>query len=504
MAESYIGTIDQGTTSTRFIIFDKNGKILSSAQMEHPQIFPQPGWVEHDPLVILENVKTVIRQAVVKADIDPACLQAVGITNQRETIVAWDKKTGKPYYNAIVWQDMRGKESIDALLSRGLEHKIHAATGLIPNPYFSASKIKWLLDHVPAFIDGVERGEALIGSIDCWLLWNLSGGNENSPHCTDVTNASRYMLMDIKKLEWDSQLLEHFTIPKSILPKIVPSIPKKPYGSGKLFCEKGEIPLHFSGILGDQQAALFGQACFQKGQSKCTYGTGGFLLMNIGENPVISRNGLLTTVAFQVEGEPACYALEGSVAVAGSLIQWVRDNLEMIKTAPEIDQLAMSVDDCGGVYFVPAFAGLFAPYWRPSARGVICGLTGYARKAHIARAVLESTAFQVKDLFDAINQDSGIELPFLRVDGGMTVSEPMMQIQADFLNVPVVRPQVIETTALGAAYCAGLSCRYWEDFSSLEDQWKEDRRWSPLMSREVRLQKSAEWKKAIDRSQGWV
>lgn len=504
MSDSYVGTIDQGTTSTRFILFDHQGQIVSSAQMEHPQIFPQPGWVEHDPLVILENVKTVVRQAIVKADIDPPQLKAVGITNQRETIVAWDKKTGKPYYNAIVWQDMRGKEAIDDILSRGLEHRIHCRTGLIPNPYFSASKIKWLFDHVPAFLEGAQRGDALIGTIDCWLLWNLVGGKEDSVHFTDVSNASRYLLMDIKTLEWDTELLELFGVPKSVLPKIVPSIPKFPYGSGTLSSEKGEIPLNFSGILGDQQAALFGQACFHKGQSKCTYGTGGFLLMNIGENPVISRNGLLTTVAFQVEGEPACYALEGSVAIAGSLIQWVRDNLEMIKSAPEIDQLAMTVEDCGGVYFVPAFSGLFAPYWRPSARGVICGLTGYARKAHIARAVLESTAFQVRDLFGAINQDSGIDLPFLRVDGGMTVSEPLMQIQADFLGVPVVRPKVIETTALGAAYCAGLSCLYWKDFSSLEKQWKESKRWSPLMSKEVRLQKANEWKKAIDRSQGWV
>lgn len=504
MGQKYVGTIDQGTTSSRFILFNKRGKIVSQAQMEHAQIYPKPGWVEHNPIEILKNCKKVIKKAVELAEIDPQDICSVGITNQRETIVAWNKITGEPYYNAIVWQDMRGKEILDQLLSLGLEKNIHKKTGLIPAPYFSASKIKWLLDNVTQFNIDAKKGEALVGTIDSWILWNLSDANKEAPHLTDVTNASRYMLMDIQTLSWDEELLKLFSIPISILPTIVASIPKKPYGVGTLKDKGKKIPLIFSGILGDQQAALFGQTCFYKGQSKCTYGTGGFLLMNIGEKLAYSHNGLLTTVAYQIEGEAAVYALEGSIAVAGSLVQWVRDNLGMISSAPEIDKLAASVSDSGDVYFVPAFAGLFAPHWKPNARGVICGLTGYATKAHICRAVLESTAFQVLELFQAIADDSGIDLPVLKVDGGMSVSEPLMQIQADFLSATVVRPAVIETTALGAAYCAGLSAQLWHNLEELLVHQKEGKRYTPKMDSALRLEKIMGWHKAIERSLGWV
>ena len=495
MGQKYVGTLDQGTTSSRFIIFNRQGKIVSQYQLEHEQIYPKPGWVEHNPLQILKNCKTVIKKAIELASIEPTDICSVGITNQRETIVAWNKITGEPYYNAIVWQDMRGKEVLDKLLSQGLEKKIHKKTGLIPAPYFSASKIKWLLDNVKEFKQDAKKGNAIVGTIDTYLLWNLTSENQNAVHLTDVTNASRYMLMDISKLKWDDELLELFSIPKSILPKIVASIPKEPYGVGELKSKNKKIPLVFSGILGDQQAALFGQACFYKGQSKCTYGTGGFLLMNIGEKLAFSNNGLLTTVAYQIEGEPPVYAFEGSIAVAGSLVQWVRDNLEMINSAPEIDKLAASV---------PAFAGLFAPHWKPNARGVICGLTGYATKAHICRAVLEATAFQVYDLFTAISEDSGIDLPVLKVDGGMSVSEILMQIQADFLSAPVVRPTMIETTALGAAYAAGLCTSVWKSLDELVVHQKVGKKYTPKMKNATRLEKIMGWHKAIERSLGWV
>lgn len=504
MGKGYIGTIDQGTTSSRFILFDEKGVIIASHQLEHKQYYPSPGFVEHDPMEILNNCKTVIKETIRKSLISKNELKAVGITNQRETIVAWNKISGKPYYNALVWQDMRGRSIVDNLISRGLKNEIHNKTGLIPAPYFSASKIQWLLENVEEFKKDAISGDALVGTIDSWLLWNLSGGKPDSVHITDVTNASRMMLMDINLMQWDSQLLELFNIPKSILPQIVSSIPKKPYAVGEITVKDILFHLPFAGILGDQQAALFGQACFFQGQSKCTYGTGGFLLMNVGDNPLFSTNGLLTTVAYQKEGEKPSYALEGAVAVAGSSVQWIRDNLQLIDSASEVDLLAASVEDCGGVYFVPAFSGLFAPYWRPGARGVICGLTGYARKEHICRAVLESTAFQVNDLFRAIEQDSDIELPLLRVDGGMVVSDILMQMQADFLGVEVVRPKMVETTALGAAYAAGLSVGFWSDLKVLSEHWQEDRRWSPKMKTQERLSKIENWNKAIERSYGWI
>jgi len=504
VSKGYIGTIDQGTTSSRFIIFDYSGNIIASHQVEHKQYYPKPGFVEHNPMEILENCREVIAKALLKSKISPDQLKAVGITNQRETIVAWNKKTGKPYYNAIVWQDMRGRSIIDNLISQGLKDEIHKKSGLIPAPYFSASKISWLFENVSEFKKDSKSGDAIVGTIDSWLLWNLSGGKSDSVHYTDVTNASRMLLMNISTMEWDSSLLNMFNIPLTVLPKIVPSIPKHPYAFGKIEVGSDLFQFPLSGILGDQQSALFGQACFHQGQSKCTYGTGGFLLMNVGNSPLFSQNGLLTTVAYQREGEAPCYALEGAVAVAGSSIQWIRDNLGLIDSASEVDVLANFVDDCGGVYFVPAFAGLFAPYWKPGARGIICGLTGYARKEHICRAVLESTAFQVHDLFKAMEQDSGIELPALRVDGGMVVSELVMQMQADLLKVPVIRPQMVETTALGAAYAAGLSVGYWAGFKDLSTHWHEDKRWNPLMSSENRLLKLVNWDKAIQRSYGWV
>lgn len=504
MSASYVGTLDQGTTSTRFILFNSEGKITASHQIEHQQYYPQPGFVEHDPLEIMDNAFAVIRKTIRKSGISPGQISSIGITNQRETIVAWNKSTGKPYHNAIVWQDMRGRDYIDQLIADGKKDLIHRKTGLIPAPYFSASKIQWLLENSSEFSSDADNGNALVGTIDSWLLWNLCGASPSSPHLTDITNASRMMLMDILSIEWDDELLGFFKIPESILPKIVPSIPKKPYGEGTIKIEGDDYTFQLTGILGDQQAALFGQACFYKGQSKCTYGTGGFLLMNTGETPVFSTNGLLTTVAYQKEGEAPVYALEGAIAVAGSLVQWVRDSLKLIDSASEIDELAMQVEDCGGVYFVPAFAGLFAPWWEPSARGIICGLTGYARREHLCRSVLESTAFQVNDLFDAIGQDSDIELPALRVDGGMVVSEPLMQIQADFLGVPVIRPQMIETTALGAAYAAGISSGFWSDRKQLVGHWKEDKRWNPLIAQDTREAKMKEWKKAVSKSLGWV
>ncbi len=500
-----IGTIDQGTTSSRFIIFNEGGAILSSSQLEHKQIFPEPGWVEHDPMEIISNVKETIIEAIEACDsLDLSIPLPVGITNQRETVVAWNRQTGRPYYNAIVWQDMRSKDLLDAKL--GIEYKdgVYQKTGLIPAPYFSASKISWLLTEVPEIRADIPTGNVAIGTIDSWILWNLSGANVQAPFITDVSNASRYMLMDIAALKWDSIMLRLFDVPQEILPKIVPSIPKEKFGTGKIQTRRGEALLEFCGILGDQQAALFGQSCFAVGESKCTYGTGGFFLMNIGTTPLFSKSGILTTVAYQKEGEEAMYAFEGSIAVAGSLVQWIRDNLGIIKKAPEVDQLAMQVKDCGGVYFVPAFSGLFAPYWRPRARGVICGLTGYARKEHLCRAVLESTAFQIHDLVRAIEEDCHFKMKEMRVDGGMTVSDLLMQIQSDFLNIPIIRPEIIETTALGATYAAGLSSGIWNDYEELKIQWKENKRWNPLMKAKEREAKIIEWKKAIERSFGWV
>ena len=500
--KTYIGSLDQGTTSTRFILFDQDGAIVATAQREHKQHYPRPGWVEHDANEIWERSLEVIDKTLASAGVTAEAVVSIGITNQRETIVAWDPQTGIPYHHAIVWQDLRGKPCIDALIEEGGIDRFRSRTGLPLSPYFSASKIQWLLDNVKGLRAGAEAGRAVIGTIDSWLVWNLTGGVDGGIHITDVTNASRYLLMDIEHLTWDKDMLKVFSVPESLLPRIVPSMGST-YGTTRNAGALGSgIPIN--GILGDQQAALFGQACFTAGLGKNTYGTGCFLLVNTGERLCHSAHGLLTTVAYREEGKAPVYALEGSIAVAGSLVQWTRDNLKLVPTAPELDTLASTVEDSGGVYFVPAFSGLFAPYWRSDARGVICGLTGYVTDAHIARAVLESTAFQANDLFYAMEQDSGIPIKELRVDGGLTNSRPLMQFQADILDIPVIRPLIAETTALGAAYASGLSSGFWKSQEELAQQWKERGRWTPSMESGVRDEKLRLWKKAVQRSLDWA
>ncbi len=495
----YLGAIDQGTTSTRFILFDEHGNIKASHQIEHKQIFPQPGWVEHDPYEIWDNTTETIVKTLREADAQACDIAGIGITNQRETVVAWNPKTGKVWYNAIVWQDLRGSDLISNLKKSCDESWLKKKCGLLFSPYFAASKIAWLLDNVDGLREAAENGDAVFGTIDTWLTWQLTGR-----HCfvTDVTNASRYMLMNIKTLQWDDELLSVFRIPKKALPEIVPSTGRI-YGmtspSGPF---QGEVPV--CGILGDQQAALFGQACFTEGLGKCTYGTGCFLLVNTGDKLCYSNNGLVSTVAYKKEGEAPIYALEGSIAVAGSLVQWIRDNLKMVHSAQELDEFASSVDDCGGVYIVPAFAGLFAPYWRSDARGVIAGLTGFSNRNHICRAALEATAFQANDIFNAIEADSHIKMKKLKVDGGLTNSEPLMKFQSDILGIPVIRPQVIETTALGAAYAAGLSVGVFNGIDELSNHWKEEKRWEPTMSQEMRDAKVKSWDKAVSRTLNWT
>lgn len=498
----YVGALDQGTTSTRFILFDKTGAPKASHQMEHAQIFPQPGWVEHDPQEIWRNSVQVIEQTLLKVRATSKDLAGIGITNQRETVIAWEPETGTIRHNAIVWQDLRGSEFIEQLKTKVDMGKLQSKSGLIPSPYFAASKIVWMLDHIEGLREDAENGKVVFGTIDSFLVWNLTGGAGKGVVVTDVTNASRYMFMDIESLEWDDWLLEVFDVPKQSLPRIVDSF-------GGIYGDtvsdgpfKGPVPV--CGILGDQQAALFGQACFSAGQGKSTYGTGCFLLVNTGETPTVSSRGLLTTVAYREAGKKAMYALEGSIAVAGSLVQWVRDNLKIVKSAPEVDSLAESVPDCGGVYIVPAFSGLFAPYWRSDARGVIAGLTGYATAAHICRAALEATAFQAKDIFDAMESDSKIKMEVLKVDGGLTNSRPLMEFQADLLGIPVIRPQVVETTALGAAYAAGLSSKFWQSFEEVAKHWKEKSRWVPAMDDSVRKEKILFWNKAVQRTLDWV
>ncbi|MDD3365718.1 MAG: glycerol kinase GlpK [Sphaerochaetaceae bacterium] len=498
----YVGALDQGTTSTRFILFDQTGSPKASHQIEHQQIFPQPGWVEHNPTEIWKNSVEVISQTLNKVRATAKEVVGIGITNQRETIVAWEPATGKIRYNAIVWQDLRGAELIEELKKTIDVTKLQSHSGLILSPYFSASKIAWLLDHVDGLRSDAEAGRVVFGTIDSFLVWNLTGGANKGVVVTDVTNASRYMLMNITTLEWDDWLLETFKIPRQSLPKIVNSFGEVYGETTGIEALQGTVPV--CGILGDQQAALFGQACFTPGQGKSTYGTGCFILINTGDKPSLSSRGLLTTVAFKEAGKDARYALEGSIAVAGSLVQWLRDNLKIVKSAPEVDTLAESVPDCGGVYIVPAFTGLFAPYWRSDARGVIAGLTGFATSAHICRAALEATAFQAKDIFAAMEADSGITMEVLKVDGGLTNSRPLMEFQADLLGIPVIRPQVVETTALGAAYAAGLSCGFWKSFEELGAHWREKSRWEPAMGEADRKQKIQFWNKAVQRTLGWV
>ncbi|TVM19235.1 glycerol kinase [Oceanidesulfovibrio indonesiensis] len=499
----YIGAVDQGTTSSRFIIFDQRGRIVTLDQKEHRQIFPQPGWVEHDALEIWDNTQEVIRGALAKAGLKGKDLAAIGITNQRETLLVWDKRTGKPYYNAIVWQCTRSHEICKQLIAEGGQDRFREKTGLPVATYFSGPKIKWVLDNVDGARKAVEDGSAIIGTMETWIIWQLTGGAKGGAHVTDVTNASRTMLMNLHTLDWDDEILGILGIPRQGLPRIVPSSDSESWGpteeDGPL---KARIPV--CGALGDQQAALVGQACFRKGEAKNTYGTGCFLLLNTGETPVPSNHGLVTTLAYQVRGEKPVYCLEGSIAIAGALVQWVRDNLGLIQTAPEIEDLAKEVDDNGGVYVVPAFQGLFAPYWRPDARGVMCGLTRYANKHHIARAVLEATAYQTKDIVEAMNKDSSVALSRLKVDGGMVANDLLMQLQADVLDVPVIRPKVSETTCLGAAYAAGLAVGFWSNLDELRQNWEEDKTWESRMSEEDRAAGYAMWGKAVERTLNWL
>ena len=495
----YIVAIDQGTTSTRAIVFDHAGSVVSTGQLEHEQIFPRAGWVEHDPMEIWANTREVIGQALSRADITRHDVVGVGITNQRETTVIWDRSTGKPVYNAIVWQDTRTQSIVDRLAS-GDVNRFRAQTGLPLSTYFAGTKIVWILENVDGARERAEKGELLFGTTDTWVTWNLTGGSDGGVHVTDVTNASRTLLMDLETLDWDDTLLSAFDIPRSMLPRIASS--SEVYGTVEASSVLREVPI--AGILGDQQAATFGQAAFHSGGAKNTYGTGNFLIVNTGTEIVRSSNGLLTTVAYRLGDSPANYALEGSIAVTGSLVQWLRDNLGIIEHASEIEKLALSVDDNGGAYIVPAFSGLFAPYWRPDARGAIVGLTRFVNKAHLARAALESTAFQTREVLDAVNADTGIPLEELKVDGGMIENGLLMQFQADILGVPVVRPVVAETTALGAAYAAGLAVRFWKDTDELETNWQELKRWVPTIDAAEREALLATWKKAVTKTFDWI
>ncbi len=497
----YVAAIDQGTTSTRCILFDHEGNAVCSHQLEHRQIYPKPGWVEHDALEIWQRVQETVRAVLEKASCSAENILSVGITNQRETVVAWDPETGRPYYHAIVWQDMRGSEYIDELIREGGIGLLQEQTGVPLSPYFAGSKIKWLTEHVPEIQKAVDSGRVYFGTIDSWLIWNLTGGVNGGIFATDVTNASRYLMMDIRDLSWDPELTKRFGVRPELLPEIRAS-----FGESWGMTVKGgpfgkEVPI--CGILGDQQAALFGQACFQIGQGKNTYGTGCFLLMNTGEQYAVSSNGLLTTVAYQQQGRAPVYALEGSIAVAGALIQWLRDNIGLVRSAPEINTLAASVPDNGGVYFVPAFSGLYAPYWDADARGTVIGLTGYADSGHLARAVLEATAFQTKDIVDAMEKDASIPIRELRVDGGMSQSDILMEYQADILQVPVIRPKNKETTALGAAYAAGLSAGFWNTLDDLAGHWEEECRWEASMPLDERDRQVKKWHRAVGRAKQW-
>ncbi|MGX5680540.1 glycerol kinase GlpK [Schumannella luteola] len=496
---TYVLAIDQGTTSTRAIVFDHSGSVVSVGQLEHRQIFPRAGWVEHDPVEIWNNTREVIGTALAKADITRHDIAAVGITNQRETAVVWDRATGEPVYNAIVWQDTRTQPIVDRL-AQGDADRFKDRVGLPLATYFSGTKIVWILENVEGARERAEAGELLFGTTDSWLLWNLTGGPQGGVHATDVTNASRTLLMDLATCKWDEGIAAEFGIPLSMLPAIRSS--SDAFGVIEQSSLLRDVPI--AGILGDQQAATFGQAAFDAGESKNTYGTGNFLIVNTGEEIVHSSNGLLTTVAHRLEGEAPRYALEGSIAVTGSLVQWLRDNLGIISSAREVEELASSVDDNGGVYFVPAFSGLFAPHWRPDARGAILGLTRFANRGHIARAALEATAFQTREVLDAANADFGVPLAELKVDGGMVANERLMQFQADILGVPVVRPVVPETTALGAAYAAGLSVGYWDSLAELRTNWQEDKRWEPNMDDDERQRLLRDWRKAISKTLDWV
>ncbi|WP_436529181.1 glycerol kinase GlpK [Actinoplanes sp. HUAS TT8] len=499
----FVGAVDQGTTSTRFMIFDHGGNEVARHQLEHEQILPQAGWVEHNPIEIWERTVAVVRTAMQKANLSASDLAAVGITNQRETTVVWDRRTGRPYYNAIVWQDTRTDRIASALDRDGRGDVIRRKAGLPPATYFSGGKIQWILENVDGVREAAERGDALFGNTDSWLLWNITGGTNGGNHVTDVTNASRTMLMNLETLDWDDELLSFFNIPRRMLPQIRPSSDPNTYGTAHVDGPLGgDVPL--TGDLGDQQAATVGQVCFAPGEAKNTYGTGNFMLLNTGTNLVRSENGLLTTVCYKFGDAAPVYALEGSIAVTGSAVQWLRDQLHIIKSADQSESLAAQVPDNGGVYFVPAFSGLFAPYWRSDARGAIVGLSRFNTDAHIARATLESISYQTRDVVDAMAQDSGVTLDVLKVDGGITVNNLAMQIQADVLGVPVSRPVVAETTALGAAYAAGLAVGFWKSTDELRENWNESQRWQPNWSSDQREQGYGRWKKAVQRTLDWV
>ncbi|GAA0591312.1 glycerol kinase GlpK [Actinomadura livida] len=498
MAERFVMSIDQGTTSTRCILFDHGGRLVAVAQREHRQHFPRPGWVEHDPMEIWRNLERVAPEALAQAGASADQIAAVGIANQRETTVLWDRMTGDPIGRAIVWQDMRTGALVDELARAPGAAAVTERSGLPLATYFSAPRVRWMLDHTPGLRERAERGEVLFGTMESWLIWNLSGGADGGVHVTDVTNASRTLLMNLRTLSWDDGLLDFFGVPKAMLPEIRSST--ETYGTARRVFPGVRV----GAALGDQQAALFGQTCFSPGETKCTYGTGAFLLMNTGTAPVRSDNGLLTTVGYKIGDEPAVYALEGSIAITGALVQWFRDGLGLITTAPEIETLARSVDDNGGCYIVPAFSGLFAPHWRSEARGIIVGLTSYITKGHLARAVLEATGWQTREVVDAMNADSGLALKELKADGGMTSDNLVMQMVADVLNVPVARPMVVETVSLGAAYAAGLAVGYWAGLEGLRRNWHRAARWVPAMEPGRRDAEYENWKRAVERTFGWI
>jgi glycerol kinase len=495
----YAGAIDQGTTSTRFMIFDHGGRVVGISQKEHEQIYPKPGWVEHDPMEVWSRTEEVVEGALKEAGIDKGDLAGIGITNQRETAVVWDRNTGEPVYNAIVWQDTRTDKICDELSKDGGQDRFRPKTGLPIATYFSAPKVRWILENVDGAQAKADAGDLMFGNMDTWVIWNLTGGTDGGLHITDVSNASRTLLMDLGTQDWDQELLDAIGVPRSMLPEVRGS--SEVYGEASLGSVAG-IPV--AGDLGDQQAALFGQTCFAVGEAKNTYGTGNFLLLNTGTEAVPSKNGLITTAGYRIGDQPTVFALEGSIAITGALVQWLRDNLKLIKAAPEVEELAMTVEDNGGVYFVPAFSGLFAPYWRSDARGVIAGLTRYVNAGHIARATLEATAYQSREVVEAMNADSGVALESLKVDGGMVANDLLMQFQADLLDVDVIRPAVAETTALGAAYAAGLATGMWKEQEDLRENWVEDKRWTPSMDPEQREREYRHWKRAVTKSFDWV
>jgi len=500
--KKYIAAIDQGTTGTRCMVFSKEGEVISSAYEEHQQIYPKPGWVEHNPLEIWEKTKRVVRSALISKNIRPAEIAAIGVTNQRETTVVWDPHTGRPLHNALVWQDTRTREICQGMADRGFEEILREKTGLVISTYFSGPKIRCILENVPEAREKACSGNAIFGNIDTWIIWNLTGGPDGGAHVTDYTNASRTMLMNLKTLDWDDGLLKEMNIPREMMPDIRPSSDRSIYGyTNKDGPFGAEIPV--CGDIGDQQAALFGQTCFEVGETKNTYGTGCFLLQNTGTTPIKSKSGLLTTVAYGLEEGKAIYALEGSIAITGAAIQWLRDNLGLIKSAPETEEIAQSVEDSGGIYFVPAFSGLFAPYWDMYARGVIVGLTRFIRKEHIVRATLEAICYQTKDVVDAMCADSGIKLAALKVDGGASKNNFLMQLQSDILGVTCIRPFIEETTALGSAYCAGLAIGLWDNLSELKKNWRMDRKFEPQWDEEKREKQYRGWEKAVERTRDW-